>query len=383
MYQEERGRDPGRGSEVCCFHPGNPRRPRSDAGRWPASSWSGGLGWGAAACPREGVPAAHRAQGPARTRLPASGPPQPGARLTLPLSPKLSRGGPHSSPHPAPLRGARARPPRTPALARASPQRGQRPAAPARRPVLAPIRRPASGVPEGQVGPHGRHPTPRRRVALGPAPTRLLRQGPRSGSLSAPGSPGGRGRGGAAKRVRGGPRGAGPRGGQWGLGGGSWDGFSNGSAGRAGRGADRARKLGARGRAGGSGGGPEAGGGAGALGAAARAQAGYRVARARVAEAPPLQSPHLRGKGPRGSVPGRGAQASLLLLPPAPAGRGAPPIPGARPRPFAEAQCVRAPRAPELPAIRAALGPPWLRPGAGLGTRGRGLERPEMKRTGL
>lgn len=300
-----------------------------------------------------------------------------------PTVPQTLAGRPHSSPHPAPLRGARARPPRTPALARASPQRGQRPAAPARRPVLAPIRRPASGVPEGQVGPHGRHPTPRRRVALGPAPTRLLRQGPRSGSLSAPGSPGGRGRGGAAKRVRGGPRGAGPRGGQWGLGGGSWDGFSNGSAGRAGRGADRARKLGARGRAGGSGGGPEAGGGAGALGAAARAQAGYRVARARVAEAPPLQSPHLRGKGPRGSVPGRGAQASLLLLPPAPAGRGAPPIPGARPRPFAEAQCVRAPRAPELPAIRAALGPPWLRPGAGLGTRGRGLERPEMKRTGL
>lgn len=98
MYREERGRDPGRGSEVCCFHPGHPRRPRSDAGRWPASSWSGGAGWGAAACPREGVPAAHRAQGPARTRLPASDPPQPAARLTLPLSPKLSRGGPTPRP---------------------------------------------------------------------------------------------------------------------------------------------------------------------------------------------------------------------------------------------------------------------------------------------
>ena len=147
---------------------------------------------------------------PRARHAPASPPPRlwptPAGRSPHPPTvPQTLAGRPHSPPHPAPLRGVRARPPRTPALARASPQRGQRPAAPAGRPVLAPIRRPASGVPEGQVGPHGRHPVPRSRVALGPAPTLLVRKGLRSDGLSPPCSPGGRGRGGAARSGRGGP----------------------------------------------------------------------------------------------------------------------------------------------------------------------------------
>ena len=253
--------------------------------------------------------------------------------------------------------------------------------------------RPAPGRPSREARPRA-HPSTRVRGPGGPGGT--ARATPRPAEPCGPGAsadppckegsafgrpqsalqPGREGSGRSRQERAGRALGAGPRGGQWGLGGGSWDGSSNGSAGRAGRGADRARKLWAGGRACGSGGGPEAGGGAGGVGAAARAQAGYRVARARVAEAPPLQSPHLRGKGPRGSVPGRGAQGPLLLLPPAPAGRGAPPIPGARraPSPRPNASVRPAPRSCRLSARRS--GPRgcvrarvWGRGGAGWSDR--------------